>query len=159
MPSISLSVSLLTAALAVSTAATVAVVSTTRPPAPVAAGHLILQVEGDALALRVTRITPKADPCGLVRSSSPYAVVVHDADGHELSRTPLDLSAFDLDPARIGGALRVEGCVVRDPHVATLVSVPRFSTASSLTLVHGTRTLGALTAERFATLVAEGERR
>lgn len=147
-------------ALAVSAATAVAIVASDRAPAPPApVGHLILQIEGDAAALQVTRITKKTDPCGPVRTASEYAVVVRDAAGAELSRTPLDLSAFDLDPARLGGALRVEGCVVRDPHVATLASVPCWPTAARLELVHGAARLGEVGAGRYAQLLAAGERR
>ncbi|MEZ5965082.1 MAG: hypothetical protein R3F56_14705 [Planctomycetota bacterium] len=159
MPSPSVGRSLIVAGLAMSGAA-VAVASLESPPAPPApTGHLILQVEGDAAALHVTRITKKADPCGVARTASHYTIVVRDAGGRELSRTPLDLSAFDLDPARIGGALRVEGCVVKDPHVATLASVPCWPTASSLEILAGNVRLGELTAARYAQLVAAGERR
>ncbi len=122
-------------------------------------GHLILQIEGDARALRVTRITPKVDPCGPARFASAHAVVVRDAAGSELGRVPLDLSNFDLDPARVGGALTVEGCMVRDPHVATLVSIPRWPTAASLEVVHAQQVLGTLAGGAYAELVTAGERR
>lgn len=158
MPSLSLTGALLAAGLALSTAATVVAV-THSPSAPEPQGHLILQVEGDARALRVTRITPKPDACGLARIESPYSVVVRDAAGRELGRVPLDLSKFDLDPARVGGALRVEGCVVHDTRVATLVNVPHWPTASRVEILDGERIVGALTATEYATLVEAGERR
>lgn len=158
MPSLSLAGALLAAGLAISTAATVAVVATARS-VPDPRGHLILQVEGDANTLRITRITPKVDPCGLQRITSEYAVVVRDAQGLELGRVPLDLSKFDLDPSRVGGALRVEGCVVRDPRVATLVNVPHWPTASTVEILHGVRPLGMLAADSYVRLVQEGELR
>jgi len=160
MPTLVPSGALLAAALAVSAVAAVAVSSTGAPaPAVEPQGHLILQVEGDASALRVTRITPKPDPCGPSRTTSAHQVVVRDAAGRELGRMPLDLSAFDLEPARVGGALRVEGCVVRDPHVAMLVSVPRWEGAASIELVRDGQFLGLLPPASYAQLLAEGERR
>jgi hypothetical protein len=151
MHTISLVAVVLTAGL------TFAVASRSHVPEP--QGHLILQVEGDAGALQVTRITPKPDPCGPARLHSEYAVVVRDAAGTELGRVPMDLSAFDLDPARIGQPLRVEGCVVKDTRVATLVSIPRWPTAAALDLVQGTRVLGTLAGDSFATMVRAGELR
>lgn len=146
-----------TAALAALTAAAATMIVRDRSaPPPTPAGHLILQIEGDAASLQVTRITKKSDPCGAARLQSAYAIVVRDAAGAELGRTPLDLSAFDLDPARLGGALRVEGCVVRDPHVATLANVPYWPTATHLEIVHGAQRLGTLEATRYTALLSAG---
>lgn len=123
-------------------------------------GHLILQVEGDARALQVTRITRKPDPHNpVVGVSSAYAVVVQDAAGVELGRYPLDLSRFDLDPARIGQAPRVAGCEVWDARVAMLTNVPDFAGAARLELRRGDVLLGAVEGAAFARLLAEGQGR
>ena len=63
------------AALAVASATFVAFSGAGEAPRPV--GHLIVQIEGDVLALRVTRITAKADPCGPASGvASEFAIVV-----------------------------------------------------------------------------------
>ena len=158
MPSLPLVAVLLTASLAASVVATVAVVAhNAAVPEPV--GHLILQVEGDATALRVTRITKKVDACGLARLASPHEVVIRDAVGGELGRVPLDLSAFDLEPNRAGQPLRVEGCKVLDPHVAMLANVPHWPTAAALEIVSRGRVLGALDQASYAALLAQAVRR
>lgn len=144
---------LITTGLTVLSAAVAAVhlaPQTLRPPR----GHLILQVEGDANGLRVTRITAKPDVCGPQRLESDYQIVVQAADGSEIARHPLDLRLFDLDPARVGAPLRVEGCRVVETRVATLASIPDWPDAIRLELVHGTRRLGRVDADAYSALLA-----
>jgi hypothetical protein len=134
--------------------ALLAVATLAPPPAAGPEGHLVLQIEGDARALRVTRITPKPDPCGPARLDSIWRIVVRAADGSELGRYPLDLRQFDLDVAHVGAPLRVEGCRVIETGVATLASIPRWPNAASLAIVSGARTLGTLDAPSYAALLA-----
>jgi hypothetical protein len=128
------------------------------PPGPrQPVGHLILQIEGDARALRVSRITPKPDPCGPIAGFvSEFSVAVFAADGTELGRYPLDLSAFDVDPARVGGAVRVEGCVVRDTRIATLANVPHWPDAARLEIARGGAVMGRLLAAEISAMTSAG---
>jgi hypothetical protein len=127
----------------------------TLAPAPAdPSGHLVLQIEGDARALHVTRITPKPDPSGPQRLESEWRIVVFDAGGNELGRYPLDLRPFDLDPAHVGAPLRVEGCRIVETRVATLASIPHWPTAARLSIVQGDRVLGEVAPARYATLLA-----
>ena len=162
MPSFPILGALCALALTVSAAATLTLArhATSPPAAPPAPtepdGHLVLQIEGDARALQVTRITRKPDPCGPARFTSASAIVVRDAAGSELGRVPLDLSLFDLDPAHVGRPLHVDGCVVRDTRVAMLANVPHWPDAASLEIVHEGRVLGVLAGARYEALVRAG---
>lgn len=155
MPSLAFAAAYVAAALAVA-AVTVPLVS---GPAQAPSGHLILQVEGDARALAVVRITPKADPCGRAVFQSAFHAVVRDAAGDELSSVPIDLAVFDMDPARVGAGLRVEGCAVTDTRVATLVSVPRWPNAASIEIWRDGAVLGRIAGTDLAALVRAGEAR
>jgi hypothetical protein len=126
-----------------------------RPPSPAAPqGHLVLQIEGDALALRVTRITVKPDPCGRNRIDSAWRIVAFDAAGRELGGAPLDLRQFDLDPAHVGAPLRVVGCRIVDTRVATLANLPHWPDTVRLAIVEGGRMRGAVDPTRYAALLA-----
>jgi hypothetical protein len=120
-------------------------------------GHLILQVEGNANALRVTRITPKKSGYNTTKRVSPYRIALLDAGGQILGSYPLDLSMFDMNPARIGKPLQVQGCAIRDTRVAALTNVPYFAKASAIRILHGKRVLGVLNGPSYKTLVAQGE--
>lgn len=150
--------------LVLSCAAAVAAVSAAlladRAPAPVApvpVGHLVLVIEGDAGALRVRQVVAKPDPCGPVhRLQSPYRISVRDAAGTELGDYPLDLSAFDLDPARRGAPDRVEGCRVVSSEVMALASIPHWPQAASIALRGPNGELGAVAGDELRTLVRAG---
>ena len=109
------------------------------PPAepPVADGHYVLVVEGDRDQLAITHANAKAEPwAGVPKGmASDWRLYVQDATGAALATVPLDVSPFDLSRERKGGAIEVEGCIVRDPRVAMLVSVPNFATAARYTFV------------------------
>jgi len=120
-------------------------------------GHLILQIEGDANRLSVTRITPKKSACNRDARVSPFRVVLLDAAGQTLGSYPLDLSMFDMNPAQAGKPLRVQGCEVRDTRVAALANVPYFASATALRILRGGQLLGALDHVAYEKLVAQGE--
>ena len=153
MPSLSLSAACVAASLALAAVAVPLVAG----PAPAPSGHLILQVEGDARALAVVRITPKVDPCGRAVFQSAFHAVVRDVAGAELSSVPIDLAVFDMDPAHVGAGLRVEGCAVSDTRVATLVSVPRWPNAASIEIRRDGTVLGRIAGTELAALVRAGE--
>ena len=117
-------------------------------------GHLVLVVEGDAAGLRVTHITRKQSPYNPVRGSdSSWSVAVLRRDGLELGQFPVDLSKFDLNPAHIGQPLRVEGDVVWDTKVATLVNIPWFADAAQLVFRHEGRVLSTVPATIYVRMV------
>jgi len=130
------------------------------PPAepPVADGHYVLVVQGDRDQLTIAHANAKADPWAGVPKGlqSAFHLHVHGRDGQLLADVPLDLSAFDLAPERKGGKIEVEGCIVRDPNVAMLVSVPRYPTAASYTFVRrgegGEVVLGVVEGRRVSEL-------
>ncbi len=122
-------------------------------------GHLILQIEGDATGLEIVRITAKPDPCGPLRDSSAVSILVLGQAGTELGRYPLDLSRFDLRPTRVGGAIQVEGCVIHDPRVATLASIPHHPNAERIKLMRGNTTLGSLNATAYRQKLSAGQHR
>ena len=122
-------------------------------------GHLILHIEGSVRALSIEHITPKPSGYNVVRTQSPYTIELLDGTGTLLGSYPLDLSAFDLAPERVGAELRVEGCQVIDPNIVTLANVPYFETLASLRIRKGADVLGALgSADYFAMLAAGGNR-
>lgn len=106
------------------------------PPPPVANGHYALVVEGDRDQLTIQHAVAKTDPWGGVPKGldSAWRLRIHAGD-ELLADVPLDLTPFDTRPDRKGGAIQVEGCIVQDPRVAMLVSVPRFDAATSYTFV------------------------
>ncbi len=119
-------------------------------------GHLILVVEGDATRLYVSHIAAKPAPYNPVRNSeSTWSVAVIGENGSELGRFPLDLSLFDLDPAHVGQPLRVEGDVVRDTRVATLVSIPRFAEAEELVFRIDRQVVGRVPAENYSRMIGK----
>lgn len=120
-------------------------------------GHLILQIEGNANALRVTRITPKKSGYNPTSRTSPYQIELLDAGGQVLGSYPLDLSLFDMNPARVGKPLRVQGCEVRDTRVATLANVPYLAHAVTVRILRGNRVFGFLNTASYRKLVAQGE--
>ncbi len=126
---------------------------------PAISGHLLLVVEGDANGLRVSHITPKQDPHNPTRGlESEWSVTVLSYDGAELGRFPVDLSQFDLDPARVGQPLRVEGDVVWKTQVATLVSIPYFANAEGLVFRRQRRVVSTVPAEVYLRLITGGNR-
>jgi hypothetical protein len=140
-------------------AATIAVVERPLDQPPDVRGHLILQTEGDARALDVTRITVKPDPFGhLAGVQSEFAIELRDAAGRLLGSYPLELDRFDMDPAHVGRDLRVEGCVIVDTRVAALVNVPDFVAAAELRILRGAQVLGRVEPARLARMVVEGHR-
>lgn len=126
-----------------------------RPP-PEAKGHWVVLVEGDARALGATALVTKPDPFGGSTVASDAAIVVRDAEGRELGSYPLDLSHFDLDPAHVGLATRVDGCAVRETKVSVLATLPAVPGAATLEFRRGERLLGGVDAEHFAKLLASG---
>jgi hypothetical protein len=135
-----------------------------QPPAqpPVADGHFALVVQGDRDQLTITHAVPKADPwAGVPKGlTSTYALRIRGADGALLAELPIDLSHFDLAADRKGGAIQVEGCEVRDPHVTTLVNVPRFAAAASYAFarrdIGGEVALGSVTGDQVRELAGGG---
>ncbi len=132
-----------------------------RTPGPATPdGHLVLVIEGTVRELRVTAAVAKPDPCqpappGL---AAPFRLQLLDGKGAVLDERPLDLSAFDLDPARIGGATRVEGCSVRSPSIGVLASVPDLGATAELRILHGTQIIGSADAVQLERLRREGPR-
>jgi hypothetical protein len=139
-----LSCGVLVAALAVPIPGTDAAAS---PPAAIVlpqqpGGHLVLIVQGDARELRVTGAVAKTAPCGAQPKglNSDWELRVLSPSGSVLHSQPLDLAAFDMDPAHAGLPDRASGCVVRSTHVAMLVSVPAFAQATIIEFAYkGTR--------------------
>lgn len=124
-------------------------------------GHLVLVIEGDALALRVTAVVPKSEPWGGTPRGlrSDHSVAVLADDGSVLGGFPLDLTHFDLDPARVGSGPRVEGCKVVETRVTALASIPRFRDASGLAILRGRTVMGSVSPEGWRELLEAGEKR
>ena len=131
------------------------------PLPPVVQGHLVLVIEGNAAALRVTAAAPKPDPWGGVPRGleSRHSIAILAADGSVLGSYPLDLSHFDLDPANIGTGPRVEGCQVVDTQVTALASVPRFRDAVGLVILHDGRAIGTVTPPDYSDLLRAEQKR
>lgn len=103
------------------------------PPAPpVADGHYVLVVDGDRNALTITHARHKQDPwAGVPKGfASDFRLTVRDGSGAVLADVPLDVTPFLTGAADVGTPVRVEGCIVRDPHIAMLVNVPAFAAAA-----------------------------
>lgn len=120
-------------------------------------GHLILQIEGNANALKVMRITPKKSGYNTTKKVSPYRIALLDAGGQVLGSYPLDLRMFDMNPAHVGKPLQVQGCAIQDTQVAALTNVPYFAKATSIRILHGQRVLGILNGTSYEKLIAQGE--
>ena len=119
----------------------------TQPPQPPEAnGHFALVVEGDRDQLSVTAASHKQDPwAGVPKGfSSTWALSIRDAAGAELANVPLDLSKFDLDPAHKGKPLRVQGCIVKDSHIAMLANVPSFPNAATYVFLRAETVIGTV---------------
>lgn len=136
-------------------------------PAP-APGHLVLVVEGDVTALRITAAVAKPDafggvPKGLV---SDFAWRAVDGKGNELARVPIDLSAFDTDPRNVGKPVVVTGCEVRSARIGVLLNVPVVAGAVRFEIVRTeptappkaptTLVLGQVAADELAALLRGG---
>lgn len=104
-----------------------------QPAPPVADGHYVLVVDGDRNALTITHARHKPDPwAGVPKGlTSDFRLTVRDGAGAVLADVPLDVTPFLTGAADVGMPVRVEGCLVRDPHIAMLVNVPAFATAAS----------------------------
>ena len=132
--------------------------ATAAPPQDPPTGHLVLVVEGDVSALRVTAAVGKADDWGgvPVGLASDFALVGLDAQGEEVLHVPIDLSAFDTDPAHIGAPTVVQGCIVRSPRIGVLVNVPADDRIQDYAIRHIGATIGAATAADIAALLRGG---
>jgi hypothetical protein len=127
------------------------------PPGPPKYGHLIVQLEGNVHGLTVTWITPKTSGYNETRIKSSFEVDLFDGAGAKLGTYPIDLSAFDTDPARIGKPLRVQGCEIRDSRIVTIVNVPYFKATASMRIRSGGIVIGRLGAARIGMLTEQGE--
>lgn len=129
----------------------------TEPPAAV--GHYVLVVEGDRNVLDITHASHKTDPFGGVPKGleSTWQLTVRDAAGTTLSAIPLDVTPFATDPLAARRGVVVEGCIVRDPRIGMLVSVPAHPTAASYTFTRAAgegreAVLGVIEATKVQTL-------
>lgn len=96
-------------------------------------GTWILQIEGDALGLKVSGATHKKFRYrGPRRVSWRYRVSVFDAAGKLLGAAPLDLTDFCLHPAHRGQKDHVTGDVIIKHDVVTTVKVPAFDKAAEI---------------------------
>ncbi|MCA8957985.1 MAG: hypothetical protein KDC87_18060 [Planctomycetes bacterium] len=127
------------------------------PPADI--GHLILQLEGDVRALQVVHLTPKPSAFNPTYRPSPFSIDLYDQAGNRLGSYPLDLSRFDTDPLRVGQPLRVEGCEVRDPHIAMLANIPYLPDACSIRICRGDKELGRLENVDYQRMLTAGVNR
>ncbi|MCA8973785.1 MAG: hypothetical protein KDC98_03650 [Planctomycetes bacterium] len=133
--------------------------ATAEPSTPPAApGHLVLVVEGDRDQLTITHANRKQDAwAGNAKGlASAWQLSLRDGNGVELAAVPLDMSPFDLDPARKGGPLQVQGCIVRDPHVAMLVNAPALADVASYVFLRGDVTVGTIAATEVDRLAGGG---
>jgi hypothetical protein len=121
-------------------------VPTPPPQQPAANGHFVLVVDGDRDQLGITAANHKQDPwAGVPKGfTSAWSLSIRDAAGAELANVPLDLSKFDLDPAHKGQPLRVQGCIVKDSHVAMLANVPCFASAASYVFLRDKTVIGTV---------------
>lgn len=121
-------------------------------------GHYVLVVEGNVKALRVSAAVAKDTPAGGPARPKPseFRLSVRDGAGNELVSVPMDLSAFDLDPANIGKPPKVTGCIVKSTQVGVLLNVPRFAEAANYVILRGEAQLGTLDAQGLRTLLAGG---
>jgi hypothetical protein len=132
-------------------------------PPPVAAGHLVLVVEGDRNALTVTAASRKSAPwAGVPKGfTSDWRLVIADAAGATLAAVPLDVRPFATGAGDVGRADVVQGCIVSSPRIGMLVNVPAFATATTYTFVRpaergGDAVLGSVTAQHIAELAGGG---
>ncbi|MEO6596440.1 MAG: hypothetical protein ABIP94_16945 [Planctomycetota bacterium] len=134
------------------------------PPAPpVPNGHYVLVVEGDRDQLNITHASAKPAPwAGVpVGFTSDWTLTIRDARGELLAEVPLDVTSFATSALEKGQPLQVQGCIVRDSHIAMLVNVPRFDEAASYTFVRSTgradqTALGTTPGDRVRELVGGG---
>src|SRR5262245_50654942 len=128
--------------------------SNAQDPLAAARGHFVLVTEGDVTRLRITQAVAKPDrwagvPKGL---TSEFALVVQDQQGKDLVRVPIDLSAFETDPAKVGTPVVVNGCEVRSASIGVLLNVPSLPDAARYVIVRGKATLGGATAAELDAL-------
>jgi len=125
---------------------------------PPATGHFVLVVEGDRDRLSITHASHKADPWAGVQKglSSNWSLSILDDKGAELSVVPLDMSKFDLEPARKGQPVRVEGCEVHDARIAMIANVPSLAAASAYVFTRGETTVGTIDATTVNQLAGVG---
>ncbi|MBL8733507.1 MAG: hypothetical protein JNN13_14140 [Planctomycetes bacterium] len=133
-------------------------------PAPATAdGHYVLVVDGDRDHLTITRAVAKGDPwAGAAKGlTSDWTLTIRGAAGEVLAELPVDLSQFAVDAGEAGKPVRVEGCVVRDPHVAMLVNAPRFVAAASYVFTRRDGAVVTTVGEQAGAAIAAlaGERR
>jgi hypothetical protein len=123
-------------------------------------GHVVLVVEGNVKALRVTRAVAKQDewggaPKGLV---SEFALVMLNGDGKELQRVPLDLSKFETDESKIDSPVVVKGCEVKSPQIGALLNIPVVDGVATYRFVRGERTIGEVDAASMQRMIEEARR-
>lgn len=132
----------------------------TAPPPPQlpGSGHYVLVIEGDRDALTVTHSSRKTARWAGVQKGlvSQWSLSIRDAANNELESIPLDLSHFDLRPERKGGALKVQGCVVRDTKVGILASAPCLKNAARYVFLRGKEVVGTVAATRVFELAGGG---
>jgi hypothetical protein len=115
------------AKLAVLALALALLANQTPPPAPPPIPSTwILQIEGNAVGLAVTGASVKPFRFRPSRAlpASTTSVVLLDAAGKELTRVPLDLEHFCLDPGHVGQPDHVRGDLLQSHRVVCLVKVP-----------------------------------
>ncbi|MCR9244901.1 MAG: hypothetical protein NXI31_07705 [bacterium] len=138
--------------------ATTAKPAVSPPPQLPGSGHYVLVIEGDRDALTVTHSSRKPARWAGVQKGlvSQWSLSIRDAANNELESIPLDLSHFDLRPERKGGALKVQGCVVRDTKVGILASVPCLENAARYMFLRGKEVVGSVAATRVFELAGGG---
>jgi len=121
-------------------------------------GHYVLVVEGTVKELRISGAVAKDTPAGGPAKPKPseFRLSVRDQAGKELANVPVDLSAFDLDPANIGKPPKVTGCIVRSSRIGVLLNVPNFAEAAEYVILRGETRLGGLDAAGLRALLAGG---
>ena len=125
-----------------------------------ASGHVVLVVEGNVKALRVTRAVSKQDewggvPKGLV---SEFALVMQNGEGKEVQLVPLDLSKFETDETKIDSPVVVNGCEVKSPQIGALLNIPVVDGVATYRFVRGERTIGEVDAASMQRMIEEARR-
>ncbi len=120
-------------------------------------GHLVLVVEGDVTALRITHVVAKPDEWGGPQKGlqSPFSLRALDEAGKELVRVPIDLSRFETDPGRVGKPDVVNGCEVRSSRIGVLLNVPVVKGVARYQFVSGDAAIGDATAADVARMLQE----
>ncbi len=130
---------------------------------PLAEGHYVLVVDGDRDQLDIRHASRKVEPwAGVAKGfTSEWTLSIHDDRGALLAEVPIDVTPFAVGVAEKGQPVRVEGCIVRDAHIAMLVNVPRFAAAATYTFARGAGAagrvlLGTATGAHVRELAEEG---